>query len=374
MEARETRLLGAQRDRCGARAARRAARWSGCRRRSPGPAPPCSWCSTAWAGRRSPASPAGSRSSRPSPGDRSPRWCRPPRPPRSPRSPPGCRRRATASPASASAHEKGVLNAIRWQLADGGRAARARARADGSGCSAGARCRSSPRPMFRTTGFTAAHLRGAEFHGWQTTVGARRARAGAGRRRRAVRLRLLPGRRRGRARLRARVARSTRPSSPPPTGSSVTLLDALPDDVALVVTADHGQVQVGPDGWSRARRRCTAGRDLRGRRSLPLPARASPARAASCHAAARGAARRRRVGVPARAAARRGLARPRPGAGGLPARRRRRARGARGPSGFVDPTLPHEAQPDVGATARSPRPRWRSRSWPSRGRSLGTAR
>jgi arylsulfatase A-like enzyme len=27
------------------------------------------------------------------------------------------------------------------------------------------------------------------------------------------------------------------------------VLDALPDDVALVVTADHGQVQVGPDGW-----------------------------------------------------------------------------------------------------------------------------
>ncbi|MCP6725948.1 alkaline phosphatase family protein, partial [Klebsiella pneumoniae] len=27
------------------------------------------------------------------------------------------------------------------------------------------------------------------------------------------------------------------------------LLDALPADVALVITADHGQVQVGPDGW-----------------------------------------------------------------------------------------------------------------------------
>src|SRR5262249_44280600 len=27
------------------------------------------------------------------------------------------------------------------------------------------------------------------------------------------------------------------------------LLDALPDDTALVVTADHGQVQVGPAGW-----------------------------------------------------------------------------------------------------------------------------
>jgi arylsulfatase A-like enzyme len=27
------------------------------------------------------------------------------------------------------------------------------------------------------------------------------------------------------------------------------VLDALPDDVALVVTADHGQVHVGRDGW-----------------------------------------------------------------------------------------------------------------------------
>jgi hypothetical protein len=27
------------------------------------------------------------------------------------------------------------------------------------------------------------------------------------------------------------------------------LLDALPGDAALLVTADHGQVQVGPDGW-----------------------------------------------------------------------------------------------------------------------------
>ena len=27
------------------------------------------------------------------------------------------------------------------------------------------------------------------------------------------------------------------------------LLDALPDDVALVVTADHGQVHVGAEGW-----------------------------------------------------------------------------------------------------------------------------
>ena len=33
----------------------------------------------------------------------------------------------------------------------------------------------------------------------------------------------------------------------PPGGAD--LLDALPDDVAVVVTADHGQVQVGPDGW-----------------------------------------------------------------------------------------------------------------------------
>ena len=53
------------------------------------------------------------------------------------------------------------------------------------------------------TGFTGVHLRGAEFHGWQTTsVLVEHVRA-AGRRGRAVRVRVLPGRRRGRARVRA---------------------------------------------------------------------------------------------------------------------------------------------------------------------------
>jgi hypothetical protein len=144
-------------------------------------------------------------------------------------------------------HEKGVLNAIRWQLADGGRAPDpAHVQKERVFCG-----RTVPvvtKAMFRTTGFTAAHMGGAEFHGWQTTsVLVEQVRA------------LVDG---GAPFVYAyysgvdEVAHAhglTTAFYPAELAAADRLvgdlLDALPDDVALVVTADHGQVQVGPDGW-----------------------------------------------------------------------------------------------------------------------------
>ena len=106
------------------------------------------------------------------------------------------------------------------------------------------------------------------------------------------------------------------------------LLDALPADTALLVTADHGQVQVGPDGWLGLQPLDpmveTYAGDGRFRYLHARPGR----RGRPVHGGV-GAPRRGRVGVPARTAARRGVARARPGVGHVPARRRRRARGAR---------------------------------------------
>jgi len=102
--------------------------------------------------------------------------------------------------------------------------------------------------MFRTTGFTAAHMRGTDFHGWQTTsvlVEEVRALVAGGApfvyayypgvdevaHAHGLETAFYPAELRAADRL---------------VGD---LLDALPDDAALVVTADHGQVQVGPDGW-----------------------------------------------------------------------------------------------------------------------------
>jgi Type I phosphodiesterase / nucleotide pyrophosphatase len=102
--------------------------------------------------------------------------------------------------------------------------------------------------MFRTTGFTTAHLRGADFQGWQTTsVLVERVRA------------LAHG---GAPFVYAyysgvdEIAHAYGLEAPffPAELAAVdaligALLDALPPDAALVVTADHGQVHVGPEGW-----------------------------------------------------------------------------------------------------------------------------
>jgi hypothetical protein len=144
-------------------------------------------------------------------------------------------------------HERGVLNAIRWTLADGGRAPDPdhvqKERVFG-----GRRVPVVTKAMFRTTGFTAAHMRGTDFHGWQTTsVLVQEVRA------------LVLG---GAPFVYAYYsgvdevahAHGLESAFYPAELTAADrlvgdLLDALPPDAALVVTADHGQVQVGPDGW-----------------------------------------------------------------------------------------------------------------------------
>jgi arylsulfatase A-like enzyme len=101
---------------------------------------------------------------------------------------------------------------------------------------------------FRTTGFTGAHMRGSEFHGWQTPavlVEEVRALVAAGA---PFVYAYYSGV--------DEVAHAHGLDSPHyPAELAATdrlvgeVLDALPDDTALVVTADHGQVEVGPDGW-----------------------------------------------------------------------------------------------------------------------------
>ena len=154
---------------------------------------------------------------------------------------------------------------------------------------------------FRTTGFTAAHLRGADFHGWQTH-----------------------------RRCSSSTCRRWSPAATPfvyayyPGVDEVAHAFGLHDafypaelaaadrlvgdaarraarDAALLVTADHGQVHLGPEAGRTLAPLHALVDDLRGRRSLPLPARA----AGACRRAAaprRERARRSgRVGVHARA-------------------------------------------------------------------------
>jgi hypothetical protein len=144
-------------------------------------------------------------------------------------------------------HERGVLNAIRWTLADGGRPPDPE-HVQKERVFAGRPVPVVTKAMFRTTGFTAAHMRGVDFHGWQTTsVLVEEVRA------------LVAG---GAPFVYAyysgvdEVAHAHGlESAHYPAELAATdrlvgdLLDVLPDDTALVITADHGQVQVGPHGW-----------------------------------------------------------------------------------------------------------------------------
>ena len=143
--------------------------------------------------------------------------------------------------------DNAVLNAIRWQLADGKRPPEPSSvqRNDPFG---GREVPVVTKAAFRTTGFTAAHLRGADFRGWQTTaslVEHVRALVGAGA---PFVYAYYPG---------VDEVAHAYGLEPPfypaelafADGLVGALLDALPDDVALLVTADHGQVHVGPEGW-----------------------------------------------------------------------------------------------------------------------------
>jgi hypothetical protein len=240
-------------------------------------------------------------------------------------------------------HEKGVLNAIRWQLADGGRAPDPE-HVQKERVFCGRTVPVVTKAMFRTTGFTAAHRRAADFHGWQTaSVLVEQVRS------------LVAG---GAPFVYAyysgvdEVAHAHGLDNaffPAELAASDRLvgevLDALPDDVALVVTADHGQVQVGPDGWlSLAPVHSlveTYAGDGRFRHLHAKPGRAAELHAAAeeLHGGDRGDAwvfRREQL-------LDEGWLGPDP----VPAVYRRVGDvvlAARAPVGFVDPTLPYEAQ------------------------------
>jgi len=144
-------------------------------------------------------------------------------------------------------HERGVLNAISWQMADGARAPDPE-HVQRERVFAGRPVPVVTKSMFRTTGFTGAHLRSAEFHGWQTTaVLVQHVR------------KLVDG---GAPFVYAyypgvdEIAHAYGLEAPYFTAELAAtdrlvgdVLDALPADTALLVTADHGQVHVGPEGW-----------------------------------------------------------------------------------------------------------------------------
>ena len=144
-------------------------------------------------------------------------------------------------------HERGVLNAIRWQMADGARPPEPE-HVQRERVFSGRPVPVVTKAMFRTTGFTGAHLRGVDFHGWQTTA-------------------VLVQHVRGLVDDGAPFVYAYYPGvdeiahayglEPPYFTAELAatdrlvgdLLDALPADAALLVTADHGQVHVGPEGW-----------------------------------------------------------------------------------------------------------------------------
>jgi hypothetical protein len=140
-----------------------------------------------------------------------------------------------------------VLNVIRWQQADGKRPPDPTV-VQRQEAFCGRRVPVVTKAVFRTTGFTGVHLRHADFYGWQTT---------------AVLVEHVRGLVAGGAPFVYayypgvdEIAHAYGLEAPYyPAELAATdrlvgdLLDALPDDAALLVTADHGQVHVGAEGW-----------------------------------------------------------------------------------------------------------------------------
>jgi Type I phosphodiesterase / nucleotide pyrophosphatase len=140
-----------------------------------------------------------------------------------------------------------VLNAIRWQQENGRRAP------DPEGMQRNDAFAGRPVPVvtkseFRSSGFSGAHLRGVEFHGWQTTAvlveHVRELVAGGA----GFVYAYYPGV--------DEVAHSYGLVAPYYGAELVAadrlvgdLLDVLPSDAALVVTADHGQIHLERDAW-----------------------------------------------------------------------------------------------------------------------------
>jgi hypothetical protein len=143
--------------------------------------------------------------------------------------------------------DRTVLNAIRWQQENGKRppdpAAVQRQPVFG-----GRPVPAVTKSEFRTSGLTAVHLRGADFHGWQTTsvlVEHVRSLVAGGA---PFVYAYYPGI--------DEVAHAYGLEAPF-YGHELAaadrlvgaVLDALPGDAALVVTADHGQVHLDDDSW-----------------------------------------------------------------------------------------------------------------------------
>jgi predicted AlkP superfamily pyrophosphatase or phosphodiesterase len=139
-----------------------------------------------------------------------------------------------------------VLNVLRWQVGDR-EAAPEPASVQPLPPFLGHRVPVVTRSEFEKTGFTAAHLRGADFLGWRTT---------------SALLELVRRSVDGGARFTYayydgvdKVAHEHGLASDVYATELVLtdrlvddLLDRLPDDTCLLVTADHGQVEVGPEG------------------------------------------------------------------------------------------------------------------------------
>jgi hypothetical protein len=143
--------------------------------------------------------------------------------------------------------DRSVLNAIRWQQENGKRPP-APDDMQRHAPFADRQVAVVTKSEFRTSGFTAVHLRGADFHGWPTTaVLVEHVRA------------LIDG---GAPFVYAyypgvdEVSHSFGLEGRFYTGELQAadrlvgaVRDVLPDDVALLITADHGQVNLGQESW-----------------------------------------------------------------------------------------------------------------------------
>ena len=181
------------------------------------------------------------------------------------------------------------------------------------------------------------------FHGWHAVVGARRALPAARRRGGAASsTRTTRASTRSRTRTGCTTA-STPPSSRSPTGSSATCSTRSPATPRSLVTADHGQVHLDAEAGSTLGALdelvdvCSGDgrfRYLHARRARPT----------SCSTRRARRARRPRVGLGPRRAARRRLARARPPAARSGAGSATSCSPRATPVAFVDPALPREAQ------------------------------
>ncbi len=140
-----------------------------------------------------------------------------------------------------------VLNVLRWQLENGKRPPEPVA-VQRSDPFLGRVVPVITKSEFRTSGFTAAHLRGGDFLGWPTPSAlVERCRAAVERGERFLYVYYAGV---------DEIAHhfGLHDAFYPAELAAVdrlvgALLEAFPDDTALVVTADHGQVHVGADGW-----------------------------------------------------------------------------------------------------------------------------